>query len=247
SVAFSQGMDSMAGAQSELCFSFSSDKIKVDWRRINAVNIDLLVRQVDIDALQEHIRDVTYCSLETVRCTWCLTPVDPTLVKLFRLAQLSLEWLHHCQEKLISSLRGMEDKVKSSDTKCKKLQAKSKGQEQKMKKMVSELKARRNIIQKQQSMFAKYMSSSVQCQHCDKKYMNGFFLQEHMLRRHPSQCQNYDQEQNQRLQQEKLQLVTEKGKLQQGILEVREEAVNLQQENLTLKSKNSKLKAERKV
>ncbi|CAF96497.1 unnamed protein product [Tetraodon nigroviridis] len=171
-------------------FNFFLDRVNVDWQSINAVDIDLLMRQVDVRALQEHIRDVTFCCLEGVQCQQCLTPVDPTFVKLFRLAQLSLQWLDYCQKMIVFNMNTMEKKLKKSDTECKKLQAKSKEQEQKMKQMVSELKARRNIIQKQQSMFAKDMSSSVQCQHCDKKYINGFFLQEHMLRRHPSQCQN---------------------------------------------------------
>uniref|UniRef100_A0A674NCC1 C2H2-type domain-containing protein n=1 Tax=Takifugu rubripes TaxID=31033 RepID=A0A674NCC1_TAKRU len=178
------------GDHHNLGFNFSSHKRNVDWRRINVLNIDLLVRTVDIDALQEYISDVTYCSLETVRCPQCMSPADPTLVKLFRLAQLSLEWLHHCQEKLISGLQNTEDKLKSSEEECQKLKDKNKEQEEKMKGMVSELKSRRTIIKKQQSLFATNINNGIQCGHCEKNYLNAFFLQKHMLRRHPDQCQN---------------------------------------------------------
>ncbi|XP_029682741.1 zinc finger protein Dzip1-like [Takifugu rubripes] len=178
------------GDHHNLGFKFSSHKRNVDWRRINVLNIDLLVRTVDIDALQEYISDVTYCSLETVRCPQCMSPADPTLVKLFRLAQLSLEWLHHCQEKLISGLQNTEDKLKSSEEECQKLKDKNKEQEEKMKGMVSELKSRRTIIKKQQSLFATNINNGIQCGHCEKNYLNAFFLQKHMLRRHPEQCQN---------------------------------------------------------
>ncbi|TWW61863.1 Zinc finger protein [Takifugu flavidus] len=178
------------GDHHKLGFNFSSDKRNVDWRRINVLNIDLLVRTVDINALQEYISDVTYCSLETVQCPRCMSPADPTLVKLFRLAQLSLEWLHHCQEKLISGLQNTEDKLKSSEEECQKLQDKNKEQEEKMKGMVSELKSRGTIIKKQQTLFATNINNGIQCGHCEKKYLNAFFLQKHMLRRHPDQCQN---------------------------------------------------------
>uniref|UniRef100_A0A674NF02 C2H2-type domain-containing protein n=1 Tax=Takifugu rubripes TaxID=31033 RepID=A0A674NF02_TAKRU len=184
------------GDHHNLGFNFSSHKRNVDWRRINVLNIDLLVRTVDIDALQEYISDVTYCSLETVRCPQCMSPADPTLVKLFRLAQLSLEWLHHCQEKLISGLQNTEDKLKSSEEECQKLKDKNKEQEEKMKGMVSELKSRRTIIKKQQTLFRSDVKASLLrniktiCGHCEKNYLNAFFLQKHMLRRHPDQCQN---------------------------------------------------------
>lgn len=149
-------------AQHNISFNFSSSKKYVNWQRISTVNIDLLVRQVDIDVLQEHINDITFCSLESVRCSRCLTPVDATFVKLFRLAQLSLEWLHHCQERLISALHSTKDELKSRGMECKKLQDKNNKQEKKMKEMVSELKTRRTIIQKQQSMFAKDITNSIQ-------------------------------------------------------------------------------------
>lgn len=150
------------GDHHNLCFNFSSHKRNVDWRRINVLNIDLLVRTVDIDALQEYIDDVTYCNLENVRCPRCMSPVDPTLVKLFRLAQLSLEWLHRCQEKFISGLQNTEDKLKSSEKECQNLQKKNKEQEEKMKGMVSELRSRRRIIHKQQSLFAANINNGVQ-------------------------------------------------------------------------------------
>lgn len=143
-------------------FKFSSEKKKVDWRRINAVNIDSLISKADIEALQEHIRDVTFCSLESVRCTRCLSPLDPTLVKLFRLGQLSLEWMQHCQEKLVLGLQYIEDKLKRSATEFLKLQTKTEKQEEKMRKMVSELKSRENIIEKQQYMFKKDIKNSLQ-------------------------------------------------------------------------------------
>ncbi|TWW61861.1 Zinc finger protein [Takifugu flavidus] len=251
------------GDHHNLGFNFSSHKRNVDWRRINVLNIDLLVRTVDIDALQEYISDVTYCSLETVRCPRCMSPADPTLVKLFRLAQLSLEWLHHCQEKLISGLQNTEDKLKSSEEECQKLKDKNKEQEEKMKGMVSELKSRRTIIKKQQSLFATNINNGIQCGHCEKNYLNAFFLQKHMLRRHPDQCQNLmvkiDQKNSEieslkleinslrmqlaqaaKEQQDKLELHYEKEKLK-----LEKSAMQVEAENLRLKAENLRLQHEK--
>lgn len=145
-----------------LRFNFILDGVNVDWQSINAVDIDQLVRKVDISALQEHIRDVTFCCLDGVQCQQCLTPVDPTFVKLFRLAQLSLQWLDYCQTSIVFNMSAMEKKLKKSYTECQKLKDKNQEQEEKMKKMVSELKARRTIIRNQQSMFAKDIKNSLQ-------------------------------------------------------------------------------------
>ncbi|XP_053301822.1 midasin [Pleuronectes platessa] len=48
--------------------------------------------------------EVTFCSLDGERCQECRSPVDPGLLKVLQLAQLSVEWLLHCQEVLSLNL-----------------------------------------------------------------------------------------------------------------------------------------------
>lgn len=55
-------------------------------------------------ALQEHIAGVTFCNLDGEQCPHCRQPADPVLLKVLRMAQLSIEYLLHCQECLGTSL-----------------------------------------------------------------------------------------------------------------------------------------------
>ncbi|XP_028294425.1 zinc finger protein Dzip1-like isoform X2 [Gouania willdenowi] len=96
-------------------FKFHMRRESVDWRRIIAVDVDLVVSQVDVEMLQEHISMVTFCSLEGECCVRCRNPIDPSLVKLLRLAQLSLEWLLYSQEVLTYNLVAVEERLTAAD------------------------------------------------------------------------------------------------------------------------------------
>lgn len=54
--------------------------------------------------LQEHISNITFCNMREERCPYCGQPADPVLLTVLRLAQLSIEYLLHCQQRLADSL-----------------------------------------------------------------------------------------------------------------------------------------------
>ncbi|XP_067349716.1 cilium assembly protein DZIP1 isoform X3 [Channa argus] len=166
------GMTPSSGAPTVLPFRFRPRRESVDWRRINAVDIDLVVSQLDVDILQEHISTVTFCSLEGERCPRCQSPVDPALVKLLRLAQLTVEWLLHCQEFLTLNLRAAEERLAAASREHEQLLAEQKKQEEKVKILNTELKQRKKVIRTQQSLLAPRIMSS---------------QKNHMQRRHPDE------------------------------------------------------------
>ncbi|KAL6115502.1 dzip1 [Pungitius sinensis] len=180
-------MTPSSGASVALPFKFRPRRESVDWRRINAVDIDLVVSQLDLDALQEHIGSVTFCSLDGERCQRCQSPVDPALVKLLRLAQLTVEWLLHCQEFLAHNVRVAEERLAAAGREREQLLAQQKAQEEKAKALTAELKQRKKFIRTQQSMLAPQITSGQKCLHCDKSFLNSSFLQNHMQRRHPDE------------------------------------------------------------
>lgn len=145
-------MTPSSGASGILPFKFRPRRESVDWRRINALDVDLVVSQLDVDALQEHISTVTFCSLDGERCQRCQSPVDPALIKLFRLAQLTVEWLLHCQEFLTLSVRTAEERLTAADREREQLLAQQRKQEEKVKALTAELKQRKKVIRTQQSM-----------------------------------------------------------------------------------------------
>lgn len=146
------GMTPSSGASAVLPFKFRPRRESVDWRRISAVDIDLVVSQLDVDALQEHISTVTFCSLDGERCQRCQSPVDPALIKLFRLAQLTVEWLLHCQEFLTLNLRAAEERLTAAGREREQLLAQQNKQEEKVKALTTELKQRKKVIRTQQSL-----------------------------------------------------------------------------------------------
>ncbi|XP_068165335.1 cilium assembly protein DZIP1 isoform X2 [Antennarius striatus] len=182
------GMTPSSGASSVIPpFKFRPRRESVDWRRINSVDIDSVVSQLDVDTLQEHFNTVTFGSLEGERCQRCQSPVDQTLVKLYQLAQLTVEWLLYCQDVLTLKLQAAEERMAAVGREREQLLAQQKKQEEKVKVMGSELKQRKKIIRSQQSMLTPRIISSQKCQHCDKSFMNSTFLQNHMQRRHPDE------------------------------------------------------------
>lgn len=145
-------MTPSSGASAALPFKFRPRRESVDWRRINAVDINLVVSQLDVDTLQEHINTVTFCSLDGERCQRCQSPVDPALVKLLQLAQLTVEWLLHCQEFLTLNLRAAEERLAAGDREREQLLGQHSKQEEKMKALATELKQRKKVIRTQQSL-----------------------------------------------------------------------------------------------
>ncbi|KAI5613499.1 zinc finger protein Dzip1 isoform 1, partial [Silurus asotus] len=175
----------MSAASVSAPFKFRTRRESVDWRRINAVDVDRVACELDFQMLQEHIAGVTFCSIEGERCLNCQSPVDPALLKLFRLAQLTIEYLLHSQDCLALSLQTAEEQFQTGVKEKQQLQVQLQKQSQDIKSLKDELKQRKKIIASQQAMISAGLSNYHKCQHCEKAFMNTSFLQSHMKRRHP--------------------------------------------------------------
>ncbi|KAB0397009.1 hypothetical protein E2I00_001691, partial [Balaenoptera physalus] len=132
----------------------------------------------------ENIMNITFCKLEDEKCPHCQSGVDPVLLKLIRLAQLTIEYLLHSQEFLTSQLHDLEERLRLSlaeSEQSKKLLTKQAGE---IKLLKEECKRRKKLISTQQLMI-EAKASYYQCRFCDKAFMNQAFLQSHIQRRHP--------------------------------------------------------------
>lgn len=63
-----------------------------------SVNVDQIMRELDVDCLQRNLTNLTFCDIESED----LSDTDPNFIKLFRLAQLMLEYVLHSQDFLTS-------------------------------------------------------------------------------------------------------------------------------------------------
>ncbi|KAM9049934.1 cilium assembly protein DZIP1 isoform 4-T6 [Megaptera novaeangliae] len=165
-------------------FQFRPRLESVDWRRLSAIDVDKVAGAVDVLTLQENIMNITFCKLEDEKCPHCQSGVDPVLLKLIRLAQLTIEYLLHSQEFLTSQLHDLEERLRLSlaeSEQSKKLLTKQAGE---IKLLKEECKRRKKLISTQQLMI-EAKASYYQCRFCDKAFMNQAFLQSHIQRRHP--------------------------------------------------------------
>lgn len=95
-------------------FHFRVRSEPVDWRRIGALDVDLVAREMDIGLLQEHITGVTFCDVGSERCPHCRGSLDPALVKVLRMSQFSTEYLLHCQDYLSAQLASLEERLQGA-------------------------------------------------------------------------------------------------------------------------------------
>ena len=79
-------------------------------RSVASINLEKLVREVDVDILQMHIENITFCNLREEDLRYL---TDPQIVKLFRISQLMLEYLLYSQDKLVENLNHLSQKYAS--------------------------------------------------------------------------------------------------------------------------------------
>ncbi|XP_077153274.1 cilium assembly protein DZIP1 isoform X2 [Ranitomeya variabilis] len=166
-------------------FKFRTRHESVDWRRIGAIDVDRLASELDFLTLQENIMGITFCNIENEKCPHCHSSLDPILLKLFRLAQYTIEYLLHSQEYLTANLHTLEEKVRATLTETEQIQEKMVKQTQEVKTLKDECKRRKQIISTQQMMISASAGPYQKCQYCEKAFMNTSYLQSHITRRHP--------------------------------------------------------------
>ncbi|XP_056411574.1 cilium assembly protein DZIP1 [Hyla sarda] len=171
-------------------FKFRTRHASVDWRRIGAIDVDRLAKELDFVTLQENIMGITFCNIEIEKCPHCHCSLDPMLLKLFRLSQYTIEYLLHTQEYLTTNLKTLEEKVRTTSAETEQIQAKMAKQTHEIKTLKEECKQRKKIISAQQMMISASTGPYHKCQHCEKTFMNQSYLQSHMTRRHPEGKQN---------------------------------------------------------
>ncbi|XP_053772288.1 cilium assembly protein DZIP1 isoform X2 [Desmodus rotundus] len=208
-------------------FQFRPRLESVDWRRLSAIDVDKVAGAVDVLTLQENIMNITFCKLEDEKCPHCQSGVDPVLLKLIRLAQLSIEYLMHSQEFLTTQLHNVEERLRLSLANCeqsKELLTKQAGE---IKFLKEECKRRKKMISTQQMMM-EAKASYYQCHFCDKAFMNQAFLQSHVQRRHPedSHLEYKKKEQTDTLQKE-IDMLKEQLQLTKSQLEASQHAHDL--------------------
>jgi zinc finger protein DZIP1 len=91
-------------------FFFQQRRGRLDIRTLSQIDLDRIVREVDIDNLQIHLENITFCNLKEEDLRFL---TDPQVIKLFRTSQLMIEYLLYAQEELASNLQNLANKYGS--------------------------------------------------------------------------------------------------------------------------------------
>lgn len=98
---------SLGGMYGSEGFFFQQRRGHLNLRSLASINLEKLVREVDVDILQIHIENITFCNLREEDLRYL---TDPQIVKLFRISQLMLEYLLYSQDKLVENLNNLSQK-----------------------------------------------------------------------------------------------------------------------------------------
>ncbi|XP_060561608.1 cilium assembly protein DZIP1L-like isoform X2 [Ruditapes philippinarum] len=167
-------------------FAFRKRFEKIDWRRIASIDIDAVARTLDFNALQDNIMNITFCNIEG---EMDMRMVDPNFLKIFKLAQLSIEYLLHSQEFLTSKLSSLEGSLKKSNEEHEETKATLAKLKEELTAVKKESHKRKKLLVAQQQLIHAGSGSYNKCPFCSKAFLNNSFLQSHIQRRHGEYAQ----------------------------------------------------------
>ncbi|XP_064418508.1 cilium assembly protein DZIP1L isoform X2 [Latimeria chalumnae] len=210
-------------------FKFRSRHDMVDWRHFSAIDVERVARELDVAVLQENITSVAFCNLDSERCPHCQNPMDPVLLKVFKLAQLTIEYLLHSQDFLTASIQLLEERLQGALDQHEKTKQEVTKQAEELKAVKEESRRRKKMIATQQLLIQAGANNYHKCHFCDKSFMNYSYLQSHVQRRHPevTDAERQRKKQAQRMEDE-LEDLRERLKLTRSQLEAEREADALQ-------------------
>lgn len=211
-------------------FAFRKRYEKLDWRRIASIDTDAISRTLDFNALQDNIMNITFCNLEAeldVRL------VDPNFVKIFKLAQMIIEYLLHSQEFLTSKLSGFESRLKQAEQEHEATKTELAKQKEELVAVKKESHKRKKLLIAQQQLLHAGSGSYNKCPFCSKAFLNSSFLQSHIHRRHGEYSPSSKDSQQ-----------TEQGMVPQVAPEIEQELMEIRER---LKQTETQLSHERKA
>ena len=112
--------------------------------------------------------------------------IDKFLIQVFRLAQLIIQYLVHCQQQLTDQLAAKEEQRKKEVEEKEKATSLADALEEEVKALRKENKKRKKMLTAQQECIFKgtNLKDFQKCSFCPKTFINQSFLTSHLARRH---------------------------------------------------------------
>lgn len=95
----------------ENSFYFQQRRGRIDLRSIARIDIDRVIEDVDIDTLQSHLESIAFADLNADDLAHY---ADEHFIKLFRLSQLTIEYLLNVQNALLTFAKDAEEETEKN-------------------------------------------------------------------------------------------------------------------------------------
>jgi zinc finger protein DZIP1 len=116
--------------------------------------------------------------------------VDSNFIKLFRLAQLTIEYLLHSQQYLSDQRTQCEQHIQQLQKELEVCRSEASAKVEEVKTVKRENRKRRKIIEAYQDMLSQGATGLHPCPVCSKEFVSKQYLDSHVQRRHPNHLQN---------------------------------------------------------
>ncbi|KAG7200526.1 hypothetical protein KM043_001090 [Ampulex compressa] len=165
--------------ESGFYFNIHRPRVRVDWNRIGNIDIERVIQERDFSTIDENINNVIdYCW----ESEYDVKILDTNFVKLFRLAQLAVEYLLYCKQYLDHSVVILKDELRLKIEENVQLKREMKALEDVIKRLKEKSRDTYKLVE------TKICDSSgeiLKCPHCPKTFISALFVNAHIARRHP--------------------------------------------------------------
>ncbi|XP_012274447.1 zinc finger protein Dzip1 [Orussus abietinus] len=166
--------------ESGFYFNMHRTRVRVDWNRISLIDIDRVIQERDFYTVDENVNNVVDYCLES---EYDVKILDPNFVKLFRLAQLAVEYLLYCKQYLDQSVVILKHELKLKLEENVKFKKELAASEAAYKDLKEKFKEREKAFQ---IKISDSHGEIHKCPYCPKTFVSAIFVNAHIMRRH--QC-----------------------------------------------------------
>ncbi|CAL4071571.1 unnamed protein product, partial [Meganyctiphanes norvegica] len=170
----------------------SQRKEKIDWHKLASIDFHDLSSGCSIEVLQENLSHITFCDAES-EFDVSTASGQKTLLKVFRLSQLMIQYLFISQEFIENELQQSQSEVQQVKAKTQEIKAKLIQQVEEAKKMKASNRNMRETVKYVNSVaLSNGLFQMSKCQMCGKTFRSQNFLRAHVYRKHPEEAHTYN-------------------------------------------------------
>ncbi|CAH4030807.1 unnamed protein product [Pieris brassicae] len=183
----------------EAGFAFNTHRprVHIEWNKIRLLDVDSLIREKKFILIEQHINDILDCVLES---EFDVRILDDGVVKIFRLAQLAVEYQQFCRHYLDRSVYVLREEITALAKELDNYKRNLRDKEDDIRRLRKRHFVRTplpvnneniatmilNSLKNQSNIFSTHTDAHHKCVYCDKVFLNQVYLKSHLSRRHPN-------------------------------------------------------------